>query len=130
MTFTSDLGRFTVGTKAGLNELTRECVKEAGRRLIERSPIDTGRFKSNYFYGLVSPDTRSNDRTNVRVLNNLDELPIEAAGYSHFITNSLPYAPALEAGYSRQAPKGMFGLTALEWPQIVKVAAIKAGLRS
>lgn len=97
-----------------------------GARLIERSPIDTGRFKSNWNYGLEAPDTRTTAETKVRTLNNLQERPKSLGGFNHYLTNALPYGPALERGHSKQAPQGIVGLTREEWPSLVQLAVQRA----
>lgn len=113
--------------KAGdlADAVVRESVLEVGERVIARSPIKTGRFKSNWRYGLETRDAFTTTNTDIRTLNNIEELPKAAAGFVHFISNALPYGPTLERGSSRQAPNGMVGLTAVEWPAIVADAALK-----
>lgn len=120
--FAAQLADFQAKTEGKGHAVVREVVEEAGRRLIERSPIDTGRFKSNWYYGLETRDTRTSEQTGVRTLNNLEEMPSKPAGFIHYISNSLPYGPALERGSSKQAPQGMVGLTIVEWPQVVAEA--------
>lgn len=137
--FTADLKAFQAKTDTKINEAVREIVLGVGERLIDRSPVGApetwkrkpppgykpGRFKSNWNYGLQTPDIHTTDRTDLFALNNLEELPAKPAGFVHFLTNSLPYGPALERGHSQQAPQGMVGLTAQEFPQIVEAAARK-----
>jgi hypothetical protein len=123
--FADQIARFAVDTKEKADAAVRETVLEIGDRLISRSPIDTGRFKSNWNYGLTTPDRFTSDKTDGRTLNNLEELPRGAGGFVHYITNSLPYGPALERGHSKQAPQGMVGLTSLEFDSIVADAVLK-----
>lgn len=106
-----------------VNEIAKRAILEAGQRMIDRSPIDTGRFKSNWNFGLQTPDRHTTEQTNVRTVNNLEELPDSVLGFTCYVTNSLPYAHGLEFGHSKQAPNGFARLTGEEWPQIVAAAA-------
>lgn len=120
--FAAQLADFQAKTEGKGHAVVREVVEEAGRRLIERSPVDTGAFASNWNYGLETRDTRFTTATNIRTLNNLAEMPSKPAGFIHYISNAAPYGPALERGSSQQAPQGMVGLTIVEWPQVVAEA--------
>ncbi|HHA1312060.1 TPA: hypothetical protein ACOEEU_000259 [Enterobacter kobei] len=79
-----------------------------------------GRFKNNWYVGLDSQPTETNDTpdasgqgSNSRGLAVLEVFRVGQVN-SIFFTNNLPYAPALENGHSNQAPGGMVGLTALD----------------
>lgn len=124
--FAEQMARAKIVVREDMNQVLRFAIKEAGRRLIGRSPVDTGRFASNWRYGLTTPDLFTTKATNERVLHNLDEVPKDLLGLTHFVTNALPYGPALERGSSSQAPQGFAGLTAVEWPNIVGVGVQKA----
>lgn len=115
-----------ITVRADMARVFRLAIEEAGRRLIERSPIDTGRFKANWRYGLETPDLFTTKNTSDRTVHNLGELPADPLNFRHWITNALPYGPPLESGSSKQAPQGFAGLTALEWPQIVNLAVRRA----
>lgn len=83
-----------------------------------------GRFRANWQLGIdqmpggtidaVDPDGR---QTQARIA---AAIPEHAAGPVYFIANNLPYAQRLEYGYSKQAPKGMVGLTVTRFQDIVK----------
>ena len=122
LTFAQQMAKAEVVVREDMNQVLREAIIEAGRRLIERSPIDTGRFQSNWRYGLTTPDLFTTEKTGERYVHNLDEMPADLLGFRSFITNALPYGPALERGSSTQAPQGVVGLVAVEWPQIVNLA--------
>ncbi|OIY04754.1 hypothetical protein [Citrobacter portucalensis] len=79
-----------------------------------------GRFKNNWYVGLDSQPTQSNDTpdasgqgSNSRGLAVLEVFRVGQVNSIYF-TNNLPYASALENGHSNQAPGGMVGLTALD----------------
>lgn len=79
-----------------------------------------GRFKNNWYVGLDSQPTETNDipdasgqGSNSRGLAVLEVFRVGQVNSIYF-TNNLPYASALENGHSNQAPGGMVGLTALD----------------
>lgn len=79
-----------------------------------------GRFKNNWYVGLDSQPTETNDTpdasgqgSNTRGLAVLEVFRVGQVNSIYF-TNNLPYAQALENGHSNQAPGGMVGLTALD----------------
>ncbi len=124
--FADSVAAYGEDVKAGLSEWTRQTIFEVGRRVIARSPIDTGRFVSNWNYSLMTPDRGTTERVDIRTVNYLEDIPTESIGFIHYITNALPYGPALERGHSGQAPQGMVALTQLEMPQIAREAAKSA----
>jgi hypothetical protein len=69
-----------------MKTLVRAAVLETERRLKERSPVDTGRFRSNW-------QTVTED-------------------FSGSVSNNLPYAERLADGWSKQAPAGWIDGTA------------------
>lgn len=126
-TFAEQMAQAKIVVREDMNRVLRFAIEEAGDRLIRRSPIDTGRFRSNWRYGLTTPDLFTTKATNEHYVHNLEEMPKDLLGFRHFITNALPYGPALERGSSAQAPQGFAGLTAVEWPNIVSFAVGKVG---
>lgn len=87
-----------------------------------------GRFKNNWYVGLDSKPTETNDTpdasgqgSNTRGLAVLEVFRVGQVNSIYF-TNNLPYAQALENGHSNQAPGGMVGLTALDAAQYFREA--------
>ena len=87
-----------------------------------------GRFKNNWYVGLDSQPTETNDTpdasgqgSNTRGLAVLEVFRVGQVNSIYF-TNNLPYAQALENGHSNQAPRGMVGLTALDAAQYFREA--------
>lgn len=125
--FTGALTTFALQGRETMDQVVREAVYQCGLTLVRLSPIDTGRFASNWNYGLEVPDTRyKEDEFSVRFVNYMGEMPKRAGGYTHFITNTIKYGPYLERGSSKQAPQGMVGITVAAFQDIVLVAAEKA----
>lgn len=83
--------------------------------IIQRSPVDTGRFRGNNTVSIGSPvystsvdvDPSGNEAMSrgMTALSGLEP-------YTQvFIQNNLPYAERLENGHSKQAPAGIYGLS-------------------
>jgi len=98
--------------KIALEAVVRRTVFGMAKEMVESSPVDTGRFKSNWQYGEGS--------INMDTSRPAGEDPLAAIavgiaswkmGETAFITNALPYAYRLETGWSKQAPAGMVGVT-------------------
>ncbi len=123
--FAEQIRKFAVVAEGIADEVVKEAIEEVGRRVVVRSPILTGRFVSNWNYAPGAPDINETTLTNVRKVNRIDAIPDKATAFTHFISNSLPYATRLEHGYSKKAPQGMIGVTAVEWEAIVADAALK-----
>ena len=85
--------------------------------VIERSPVDTGRFRGNNMVSVGSPNEE------------FDEGAADASGQATlargqavilganrpfeiiYVQNSLPYSESLESGHSDQAPAGVYEVT-------------------
>ncbi|HCT6420342.1 TPA: hypothetical protein OT509_003692 [Enterobacter hormaechei] len=87
-----------------------------------------GRFKNNWYVGLDSQPTATNDTpdasgqgSNSRGLAVLEVFRVGQVNSIYF-TNNLPYAAALENGHSTQAPGGMVGITAIDAAQLFREA--------
>jgi hypothetical protein len=55
ISFAEQIASFAAKTKGQSTTWCAGSVREAGQRLIDRSPIDTGRAKSNWNYSLETP---------------------------------------------------------------------------
>lgn len=112
------------------DKLVRAVGLEAHRRLIRRTPVDTGRAKGNWNVGVGEPDRsedpESKDRSGGQALQRGASriLAQFRAGDRLFLTNAVPYVPELEKGSSKQAPNGMIAVTVAEMrPLVSRVAA-------
>lgn len=115
--------------KAGANAelITRKVIIDIWAELIERSPVDTGRFRANWIYSLNAKASGTVETAGTTLAPSPAPGPPEIApgafGAVHFLTNNLPYAQRLETGHSNQAPSGLVGLTIIRWQEIVSKAA-------
>lgn len=88
------------------------------RGVVEKWPVDIGRFKSHWQV-VRSPGERAGvdpagDKTIADGLGDLDALVAADPTAPVAIVNPLPYAAALEHGHSKQAPSGMVAVTIAE----------------
>lgn len=101
------------GDKAEL--VVRKTALELQSQMIERSPVDTGRFKGNWQAGIGGVNEAANDSADKSGAAALGRTQVALAtwkpGMSIVLSNSLPYARPLEEGHSKQAPYGMVRLT-------------------
>lgn len=123
MGFAADLRKLCdrAGDKAEM--VVRKTALELQSGMIERSPVDSGRFKSNWTCGVgaVNTDTSAAPGTDAE---GRTRTVLEGwkPGQTIFLTNSLPYAARLERGWSKQAPTGVVRLTVQAYAQALKAA--------
>lgn len=137
MTFALDLKAFA--KKAGENSdtLVKSIVIRVAAELDKRSPVGDasywkhpppkgyvgGRFRGNWQLGVgVRPtgETGRIDQTGTATLGTITaKIPVHPAGQVFFLSNNVPYAQRIENGWSRQAPTGLVGLTAVMFQRIV-----------
>lgn len=95
--------------------LVRKVALELTMGFVQMSPVDTGRFKNNWFGQVGAKNTSTTQSTDSSGTGSLERVSAAVnafeIGHTIFITNSLPYARPLENGHSKQAPIGMVRLT-------------------
>lgn len=96
-----------------LNNYVTNAMRSAGldflRLITFASPVDTGRFRSNWNVGFNSPDTSTTGSVNFSAVLSKNESevklsPLNVSGVIWF-SNNLPYAVPLNNGTSKQAPQ-------------------------
>jgi len=143
MTFALDLQKFAEKAGAMADQVVGEIVVGVARELDMRSPVGDatywtrpapkgyigGRFRANWQLGIgqkVNGTVEANDLNGTIALPAImAAVPEEAAGNVYYLSNNLPYAQRIEDGWSRQAPAGLVGLTAVKFQEIVNEAAAK-----
>lgn len=115
------------GDKA--NTVVRASAVRLGASMVQKSPVDTGRFKGNWVYGtntanlsIAGAPDKGGQYSIARFVTGTQAWK---AGETMYMTNSLPYAKRLEYGWSKQAPSGMVRLTVMEWKQYIAAEAAK-----
>lgn len=121
--FTLDLSRFINRARSNVDLVTKKVVLDVARSVIRKSPVDTGRFKGNWMYGVGEMPSGTVDAFDDPTARITGQIPTQASGKLHYIVNNLPYSIRLENGWSSQAPAGMVGTTISEYQGIVRRAA-------
>lgn len=122
--FTIDLQRFAKKANADVKQAIRKITLEAFKRVILRTPVDTGRARANWSLSTGAPVTFSivgEDKSGSATLKKTSDgvMVWECTG-GIFLSNNLPYIPVLEYGKddgtpgSNQAPNGMVRITVAE----------------
>lgn len=111
------------------DRLMKAVVIETLKRLVLKTPVDTGRARANW--GLhralveATADEEAKDPTGQATINiGFQDAKRFRVGDTVYIVNGLDYIPALEDGHSGQAPQGMVKVTVKEiethFPEIVR----------
>lgn len=131
-----DVGAWCSGAMVATELVARKTVGEIFRRVILRTPVDTGRARGNWQATTGSPATGElgeNRNAKVGTAPALRALEVargwKVGSASIFLTNNLPYIERLENGYSGQAPQGMVAITVAEFGGIAEDAAAEAKAR-
>lgn len=108
---------FNAAVTKEIDTIYRDIALELHRRIVNKTPIDTGRAKANWNLSSGSPDTTVTDSTTP----NSPNIGSPKAGVDElWIANYLHYIYALEFGHSSQAPSGMVVLSMQEMPAWVQ----------
>ena len=127
--FADQVRGFERKTARKMDLAVRKIALEMFRKIILKSPVDTGRFRGNWqlAIGSVPEGTLElDDKTGAATIAKgaATALGINA-GDTIYFANNLPYARRLEEGYSQQAPNGMVALTIQEFQSIVSAIGIE-----
>jgi hypothetical protein len=125
--FELDIKRFVDKAKGNIDLVVRKVALDLFSRVIEKSPVDTGRFKSNWqvAIGAIPPGTLELfDKDGSATISRVDAAVLQLkAGDIIYLVNNLPYSRRLEYGYSKQAPAGMVRTSVQEYGAVVTTAA-------
>jgi hypothetical protein len=126
--FALDLSKFRDKVKDNTGTVVRKVVYSMAQKIVMRSPVDTGRFRGNWFASLNMPNIMTTPATDRGGSDTLRKANSVISAYEAekeqdiWITNSLPYAIRLENGWSGQAPHGMVKVTVVEFQDMVNSA--------
>ena len=123
MSFGKDVEKWAESAGESLQDVIEGTALSMYTSVIKRSPIDKGTFRGNWRINAGYIDDIVDDSTQPEMNPNLSA----KVGESIYISNSLPYAVALEEGHSKQAPLGIVAVTVADFNRAAEVAAIKAG---
>lgn len=119
--------------KAGANAelVTRRAALGIFSNVIEKSPVDTGRFKGNWQCAISAVPAGETNTPDKSPLGDVGTVAIVRAdqtmldfklGDVIYFVNNLNYSLSLEYGHSKQAPSGMVRLSIGEWNTAVAKA--------
>jgi hypothetical protein len=132
--FEEQMRRIEINTVRRLDLLGRKIALELFRRVIYKTPVDSGRARANWqvTIGSAASGTVEIDDTNGTATMTRATAASRGfrAGDIIYLTNNLPYIMKLEeggypdgpktvGGFSRQAPAGMVALTVQEFAIVV-----------
>ena len=125
--FSIDISRFKLKSEQQMKTVIQQITMEAFKRVILRSPVDTGRFRANWGAAIGTATTgtkESFDKTGSATVAaaTLTVFDWNCAG-SIYLVNSMAYGPKLEYGSSSQAPQGMVRVTISEMQGFINGAA-------
>lgn len=138
-TFALDLQKFAEKTGKKADDAVGLVVIKVASALDARSPVGDasywkspppkgyvgGRFRGSWNLGVDSLPANietidpSGEGAQGRII---AAIPEQASGKVYYLINATPYGRRIEDGWSRQAPQGLVGLTAIEFQQKVDEA--------
>ena len=101
--------------KMDIHDVMSSSIFNVSKSAINMSPVDTGRFKANWYASIAKPikkTAKTNRRKPLVTLSEKIEGAISAQE-KFFLSNNLSYAQSLEYGKSNQAPEGVLRVSVL-----------------
>jgi hypothetical protein len=138
--FEDDLRKFEAKTTRKLTQVGRKVALELFRRVIYKTPVDTGRARANWQVTIGTPAAGTIEIDDTNGGATMSKATAASAGFragdTIYLTNNLPYIRKLEeggypdgpktvGGFSRQAPAGMVALTVQEFAQVVNQISVE-----
>lgn len=129
--FSLDVKAFCEAAKADMLTVTKKAMIDISNRVVDMSPVDSGRFRSNWEIGQdvvpneVSPEMGPYPQgPEVKARLASQSTAITDDVQLIFLANTLPYAYRLEMeGWSKQAPAGMLRVVVPEFQTYLDKAA-------
>lgn len=125
--FNREVNEFAKSIGVKVSSLQKKIVLEALRRIVMKTPVDTGRARGNWQVTISSPSEKvmpntfdkGGTETIQKALTVIEAIPPYSVVW---ISNNVNYITFLEEGSSQQAPSGMVALTVEELRQMFKDA--------
>ena len=127
-TFALDVKLFAEKAGTVPDKVLRKVVFDITREIVQKTPVDTGHARSNWFWGVqvVSDEDATMSKSGAPSLTRAASFASTVrSGGVVYLTNNLPYILPLEFGSSQQSPAGMVRITVARWQSIVDRAARK-----
>lgn len=139
--FALDVSKWVAKAKAAPERVVRSVTIKLWSAVIKGSPIDTGRFRNNWFASGSTPSqetTTNNAKTGDAAINRARQVVVGIADWTNMtLTNNLPYANVIEfggypgdgpntvGGFSKQAPQGVVRVNVARFQQLINEEAAK-----
>lgn len=128
--FSLSVRKFAKATKADVGQVTRRVALGMLVEVVERSPVDTGRFRGNWFAGVGSPIRIATDRRDrvgaSTIASGSQAIDKAEPGQIIYLSNSVPYSIRLEYGWSAQASNGIVRPTIVRFRSLFAAAVKEA----
>jgi len=127
--FSLDVSKWCGKSLDRIDIVSRKIALEMFRRVILRTPVDTGRARGNWQSTVGAPafgtleETDKSGRAAIARATTACLAWKTVSGASILLTNNLPYIERLEHGHSKQAPAGMVAVTVAEFGGVVQEEA-------
>ena len=129
-TFALDISKWIEKAKGRETIVVRKVALDIFRRVILRTPVDTGRARGNWQCAIEDIPTAAlatvDPDGGATVASAADIVQSMKAGDRIFLVNNVVYILSLEDGHSKQAPAGMVGITLTEFGAVVDQAVDEA----
>lgn len=143
MTFSSDLKKFAKKADKNLSKTIRSSVAQVFGAVIKSTPVgNPSIWKNPNVKNYVGGRLRNNWNTNLNSINESADRPPDSSGSGSegdllttlgffkngdtiYLSNSLPYAQAVEEGWSKQRPHGMVKVNLKRWKRAMTANARK-----
>ena len=131
--FSDQIREFRIDFSNLSDEVFRITVIKFFGQIVQASPVDTGRFRANWFVTISRPSRKvePNSEKSENQVNQRIERVVNGARIPRvfWLTNNLSYSEVIEfggfrggpktiGGFSRQAPKGVVRITAKRFSRI------------
>lgn len=120
--FNKEIDDFAKTIPNEVTTLQKKIVLEALKRVVLKTPVDTGRARGNWQVAIGRPAGTKLQTTDKSGSETINKGLAALAGLPDydvvFIDNNLEYIEFLEAGSSQQAPVGMLAITVEELRQM------------
>ena len=139
--FALDVSKWVAKAKVAPERVVRSVTIKLRSAVIKGSPIDTGRFRNNWFASGATPSsetTTANAKTGDAAINRATQVVVGIADWTNMtLTNNLPYAEVIEfggypgdgpntvGGFSKQAPQGCVRVNVARFQQLINEEAAK-----
>jgi hypothetical protein len=124
MSFANDIKRWSEKAGKTIDQAVRAVRLQAVELVIEKMPVDTGQARGSVIASIGSP------ANSPKILDKTGTTTAAAARAQgainapsnnvFYFTSNLPYVKELEDGSSRQAPQGMFKVSAIQLTESIK----------